>query len=536
MPRLTLSAAAGALALILLAIAGCGGKDNPRLTLGLGCTLNSDCADPLLCKFGKCHRACVESARDCDPGQRCVQVDGAGVCQQQAVCGGGCAAPLSCGPDMQCRNTCSPEKPCAGSQVCVAIGDNATTRFCADTGEAVVTGGAGADAGAPGVGSDAGTGADAPVPPTTDAVGDGSDATVVAETATSGDQAPAAACGMAAESACCADMTCGANLACSKAVNRCTCVDKCGGWYVLRKDGKIIWKGNNVLKGADGQPFTAPGALDFTGGFYSGVYIEGGCVVTKEGAAWCWGANADGQLGAGSTNPSSASPRQVVNSARTPLAGVRKVSGNSTANTFCAVTDDGKIWCWGNGSTKVLGPGNTADSNVALPLLLTPGGEPASGFVDVALEEFGACGLKSDGSVWCWGHFTSINPVQINLLDAATSLGCGTYLCCVTTAKDQGVSCWNKNAPTAPAKLTLPGGAAVTGATSVHSGGMIGMYASVNILKNDQTVLHVSAHSATAAPTTVGNAALSAPYAMGRGCFVTPETRTLPADWVPFCE
>src|SRR5258708_708196 len=70
------------LCLSFVAAIGCG-SSSKKVPIGGGCVLNSECDNPLACKFMKCHHACDES-RDCDPGQRCVKVDGIGVCQLPA--------------------------------------------------------------------------------------------------------------------------------------------------------------------------------------------------------------------------------------------------------------------------------------------------------------------------------------------------------------------------------------------------------------------------------------------------------------------
>ena len=51
-----------------MVLAACGGDDK-KLELGGSCSLNSDCAEGLLCKFGACHKACVKSV-DCAAGDQ----------------------------------------------------------------------------------------------------------------------------------------------------------------------------------------------------------------------------------------------------------------------------------------------------------------------------------------------------------------------------------------------------------------------------------------------------------------------------------
>lgn len=97
----------------------CGTK--APLNPGASCVLNSDCTDPLSCKFGKCHRQCNET-RDCAAGERCVKVDGVGVCASAAglACATGCPSPLICGPGDQCGSVCAVEGDCLANQTCLA--------------------------------------------------------------------------------------------------------------------------------------------------------------------------------------------------------------------------------------------------------------------------------------------------------------------------------------------------------------------------------------------------------------------------------
>jgi len=134
--------------LIAIAAASCS-DSSEKLELGGGCTLDSDCTNPLSCKFATCHQQCAES-RDCPTGQHCVTVGGVGVCQTpaEATCGTAhaCSAPLVCrSDDGTCRNACTSSGACAGTgQACVGT-------YCLDSTEiAKNDGSAGAGDGAPG--------------------------------------------------------------------------------------------------------------------------------------------------------------------------------------------------------------------------------------------------------------------------------------------------------------------------------------------------------------------------------------------------
>jgi hypothetical protein len=100
--------------------AGCG---SPKKTdLGGGCTLNSDCNSPLVCTFGKCHTACVQT-RDCPLGQSCVMAAGGSVCQlpAEADCRAAtCEIGTVCAVDYHCRTVCQSPIDCTPLQACVS--------------------------------------------------------------------------------------------------------------------------------------------------------------------------------------------------------------------------------------------------------------------------------------------------------------------------------------------------------------------------------------------------------------------------------
>src|SRR5689334_1935467 len=61
---------------------GCSSDDTPPplAVRAEGCTLNSDCNDPLKCTFARCHAACRET-QDCLRGERCIKLPAGNVCQ-----------------------------------------------------------------------------------------------------------------------------------------------------------------------------------------------------------------------------------------------------------------------------------------------------------------------------------------------------------------------------------------------------------------------------------------------------------------------
>lgn len=100
--------------LALLALLGC---DRPVPTFGAACSLNTDCASPLVCRLQRCRRQCLDS-RDCGAGLRCLYIDPSeesGVCQLEEEAE--CTLASECTDGLVCRfGTCTTE--CATNRDC----------------------------------------------------------------------------------------------------------------------------------------------------------------------------------------------------------------------------------------------------------------------------------------------------------------------------------------------------------------------------------------------------------------------------------
>ncbi|WP_088287056.1 fibronectin type III domain-containing protein [Kineosporia sp. A_224] len=81
-----------------------------------------------------------------------------------------------------------------------------------------------------------------------------------------------------------------------------------------------------------------------------------GCATRTNGTLWCWGANADGQVGVGDTTDHGA-PVQVGSATTWTAVG----AGSAHA---CATRSDGSAWCWGRGASGQLGQGDLLRATV----------------------------------------------------------------------------------------------------------------------------------------------------------------------------
>jgi alpha-tubulin suppressor-like RCC1 family protein len=123
------------------------------------------------------------------------------------------------------------------------------------------------------------------------------------------------------------------------------------------------------------------------------------CTISS-GKAYCWGDNSDGELGNGSTT-SSTVPVAVVASG--VLAGVTLTQITAGFFFTCALSTTGAVYCWGFNADGELGNNSTTNSSV--PVAVTTSGVLAGVTVTqiTADSGFNACALGSNGAAYCWG-------------------------------------------------------------------------------------------------------------------------------------
>jgi len=120
--------------------------------------------------------------------------------------------------------------------------------------------------------------------------------------------------------------------------------------------------------------------------------VEHTCGIRQDGTLWCWGNNLYFQLGIGSAAPDQPAPAQV--GVDTNWA---RVSGG-TQHT-CGVRTDGTLWCWGRASSFQLGLGPEVAGAVRDPTRVGTDTD----WVDVDCGYIHTCGTKRDGTIYCWG-------------------------------------------------------------------------------------------------------------------------------------
>jgi alpha-tubulin suppressor-like RCC1 family protein len=115
------------------------------------------------------------------------------------------------------------------------------------------------------------------------------------------------------------------------------------------------------------------------------------CGVASSGRAWCWGENSAGQLGAGSAISTAIRPQPL--DVPTPFRSI--VAG--LAHT-CARGRDNRVWCWGRNAVGQLGNGTTV--NQSKPVLAIG----LEAIIALNATGSHTCGLSAAGEIFCWGE------------------------------------------------------------------------------------------------------------------------------------
>jgi len=169
------------------------------------------------------------------------------------------------------------------------------------------------------------------------------------------------------------------------------------------------------------------------------------CVIVSGGGVRCWGNNMNGQLGDGSSNNIRNTPTLVSG-----LTGAVAITAGEKHS--CALKNGGQVWCWGNNANGQLGDNTTAQKMT--PVQVTA----ITNAVAVAAGSYHTCAILGNASkdVYCWGknEFGQVGndtfgnnvpaPTKIDLASGATELALGGSHSCALMS-DSTTKCWGKN-------------------------------------------------------------------------------------------
>lgn len=181
------------------------------------------------------------------------------------------------------------------------------------------------------------------------------------------------------------------------------------------------------------------------------------CSITKEGEAYCWGANNAGQMGTGD-----------YNSSRVPVAVAQTTGLNSGDSTMvatevsagydhtCAIIE-AQVYCWGANNDGQLG--NVSTTYQTKPLLVAAIADKK--FTKVTSGNYFSCAVSTTNEVYCWGKNTKgqlgrggapsqkelpapmilpANTVGVRDISAGTEHACAVFL-----NQDEAAWCWGDN-------------------------------------------------------------------------------------------
>ena len=136
-----------------------------------------------------------------------------------------------------------------------------------------------------------------------------------------------------------------------------------------------------------------------TGGAPAGTLLERGttCAVA-DGDVYCWGANSYGQLGIGSTSTSSIVPVKIT-SGLTAGAVTDVAVGYSSG---CALANN-VVKCWGYNAEGQVGDGTTTQRTSPVPITVAAPGLQGKTITDLTAGVNRGCVVAS-GITYCWGR------------------------------------------------------------------------------------------------------------------------------------
>jgi len=228
-----------------------------------------------------------------------------------------------------------------------------------------------------------------------------------------------------------------------------------GGYHACARsaesDGGVwCWGGNRSLEsgqpatsldcdpGSDVDPCAAPAKVPGTEGAKAlALGHKFSCIIDGNDRVACWGRNGNNQLGFSGNDTATPTVITAISDA---------ISIGGAGKTICVAEKSGDVTCLGGGDDGQLGTGAFADFSSG------PVGAIIEDARKVAVNNFGACATRSDGSIWCWGntdgasgaYTTTLAPTASSVLTGASQISSHFYHSCAIVGSD--AMCWGSNA------------------------------------------------------------------------------------------
>lgn len=456
----------GLLVVILVGCNDCGFEE--RLNRGEGCSLNSDCAAPLVCRLERCRIECATTA-DCAIPLACVQdQSGLGACQladeRDCLLDSECPGVLVC-RQRQCVNECEADRDCLAGARCVDSPEgkaciDQSNRACVFDSECLGNGFGpdqfcldgrcreqcfeDRDCGGtwqcrqeintccdPDLPAAEPLSCRAPLPVfmTPDAGDGGTDGSADGgDGAIDGGDAGTLACSGSPLTGV-VEVSVGGNTGCARVGTGAAARVYCWGGY-----------GNIGLPAGTPATLCPVSVPALEGRDIVDLSIGGGtgCAVLGTGEVYCWGNNGLGEVGLG-TESSGEPPTLVPGVTAT---GIASSFGNTCAwggaDSFCWGTD---LWCDLGRTSRVCSTANNSRHRAFPPAPVTVVPQPGPIAVGAAM-----CGIVA-GRVECWGNGTRqmLAMAGGTVIDDAIDISSGEYHACALRSGDGSVHCWGSN-------------------------------------------------------------------------------------------
>jgi alpha-tubulin suppressor-like RCC1 family protein len=222
------------------------------------------------------------------------------------------------------------------------------------------------------------------------------------------------------------------------------------------------------------------------------------CAIASNGKGYCWGANADGQTGVGST-ATTLVPSSIAESNFSGETGLISISAGELHS--CAVAGDGIGYCWGKGTSGQLGTGASASQSSPSQVNINSfSPDKDKTWRNLIAGSNHTCGLTTDGTVYCFGSNSAgqlgslasgVNSTTASALDlssvhefsAFTQISVGGDSACGITGKG-AIYCWGNGVSNILGRERTTGASAVADIINTSSIAGSRVFRSVSLSNN----------------------------------------------------
>ncbi len=131
------------------------------------------------------------------------------------------------------------------------------------------------------------------------------------------------------------------------------------------------------------------------------------CELRLDKTVWCWGVNSAGELGNDSTVASSTAVQVLKQLTLRDVALTNVIAVSASYDHACALLGDNTMWCWGQNADGELGNHYASSfSPLAVKVIVNDGSDAALNVAAMATGSSHTCAALSDGSgtAACWGY------------------------------------------------------------------------------------------------------------------------------------